>query len=161
MATASRPFGAVIGPAGAMVASARRIGWQIPSPHHLQMEDGTLLNLNQVAPRDVQLLASRALLHVEAQKSSLAKRIGGPPDLEPLRSFLQGKRGTKIAASLRALGEGGWWTQERMFEAGLPGVDDSLCKVCHGQTGTLYHRCCGCPGLLHLMEASTCHTDIL
>ena len=53
VAGASRPFCQVSGPAGAMVASARRIGWQIPSPFHLLMGCGTMLNLHEVAPRDV------------------------------------------------------------------------------------------------------------
>ena len=79
----------------------------------------------------------------------------------PLREFLRGGRATKVAASLRALGEGGWWTQERMYEAKLPGVEDNLCQVCHGQVGTLYHRCCGCPGLNNLVAVSTGHKEIL
>ena len=127
-----------------MVASAVRIGWKVPSPFHFIMGCGTLLNLHDIAPRDVQLLANRSLMHVEAVSSSLAARIGGPPDLEPLRSFLHSIRRTKAAASLRSLGEGGWWTQSRMYEAGMPGVSDDICKACHKQIGTLYHRCCEC-----------------
>ena len=84
------------------------------------MEDGTLLCMDVMAPKDVRLLANRALMALEASRSSLATRIGGPPDLEPLNRFLNGQRGTKVSASLRALGEGGWWTQQRMFDNGLP-----------------------------------------
>jgi hypothetical protein len=107
------------------------------------------------------MLASRALMHLEAQSSSLASRIGGPPDLEPLKGFLHTQRGPKVGASLRALGEGGWWTQKRMFEAGMRGVEDDVCKSGHDQVGSLYHRCCGCSASRQLMEASTRHQDIL
>ena len=48
-----------------------------------------------------------------------------------------------------------------MYEAKLPGVEDNLCQVCHGQVGTLYHRCCGCPGLNNLVAVSTGHKEIL
>ena len=161
VATAVRPFGAVVGPAGAMVASALRIGWKVPSPHHLQMADGVLLNLHEVAPKDVQLLATRDLMHVEARASSLVSSVGGPPDLVPLRDFIKGKRSSKVVAALRALGEGGWWTQERMYEANMSGVESNLCQVCHGQVGTLYHRFCGCPGISELMEDSKGFGEVL
>ena len=119
-----------------------------------------MLNLHEVAPRDIQLLASRSLMHVEASKTSLAERIGGPPDLEPLRSYLHTIRRTKAAASLRSLGEGGWWTQSRMHEAGMAGVEDDICKACNDALGTLYHRCCGCSANAVLMSCSK-HAAIL
>ena len=163
VAGAARPFSMVCGPAGAMIASARRIGWEIPSPFHLLIEDGTAISLDMVSPRDVQLLAERALRHKEACSSSFASRTGIPPDLEPLKGYLHTIRRTKAAASLRSLGEGGWWTQSRMYEAGFAGIIDNTCKACHDQVGTLYHRCCGCPSLLGLMEASASrkHRNIL
>ena len=161
VAGASRPFGQVCGPAGAMVASAVRIGWKVPSPFHFIMGCGTLLNLHDIAPRDVQLLANRSLMHLEAVSSSLAARIGGPPDLEPLRSFLHSIGRTKAAASLRSLGEGGWWTQSRMYEAGMPGVSDDICKACHKQRGTLYHRCCECEASAGLRMRTSKHRGIL
>ena len=48
-----------------------------------------------------------------------------------------------------------------MFDAGLPGVEDNICKACHDQVGTLYHRCCGCSATEKLMEHSNRHKDIL
>ena len=161
VATAQRPFSAVRGPAGAMVASARRIGWEIPSPWHLMIDGHTIICLDEVSPRDVQLLAERALRHKEAPKSSFALRTGVSPDLEPLRLFLHSIRRTSAAASLRTLGEGGWWTQDRMYAAGFEGVEDDLCRACHGQVGSLYHRCCACPALTGLRRSSKKHKDIL
>ena len=161
VAGAARPFGAVRGPAGAMVASARRIGWEIPSPWHLMIDGHTIICLDEVSPRDVQLLAERALRHKEAPKSSFALRSGVSPDLEPLSVFLHSIRRTSAAASLRTLGEGGWWTQDRMYAAGFEGDEDDLCRACHGHVGSLYHRCCACPALAGLRGSSKKHQDIL
>ena len=161
VARAGRPFAKVRGPAGAMVASAGRIGWSIPSPFHFLTGDGLLLSVLDISPRDIQLLAGRALMHKEASSSSLATRTGFAPDLEPLRSFLHSIRRTKAESSLRALGEGGWWTQDRMFAAGLPGAQDDQRKACNAGTGTLYHRCCGCPALACVMSMATRHRPIL
>ena len=62
----------------------------------------------------------------EAAQPSLAAKLGGLPDLEPLGDFLVSKklRGSPAAGSLRALGEGGWWTQQRLFEEGFEDVSD-------------------------------------
>ena len=80
--------------------------------------------MDAVSPRDIHLLAVRALMPKEASSSSLATRNGFPPDLEPLKGFLHSIHRTKAAASLRYLGEGGWWTQDRMHAAELHGVTD-------------------------------------
>ena len=45
---ASQSFRKVVGPAGAMVASVRRMGWATPSPFHLMDEDSVLLDLDVV-----------------------------------------------------------------------------------------------------------------
>ena len=129
----------------------------------MMTETGRLIAIDQVSPRDIQQLANRALSHKEAASSSLAVRIGYTPDLLPLRKVLHAMRRTPAAASLRALGEGGWWTQLRKFEAGFSGVSDSTCKVCHDQVGDLYHRCCGCSGLIPLIrgEVGKKHSGIL
>ena len=76
VAGADRPFGAICGPAGAMIASAQRIGWAIPSPFHMIIGGGALICLDDTSPRDVHLLALRALRYMEAPTSSLALRIG-------------------------------------------------------------------------------------
>jgi hypothetical protein len=145
--TASRPFQAVRGPAGAMVASALRLGWTVPSPFDFIDGAGERISLDGVCPAVVALMAKDDLSRAEAVASTFAARIGGPPDLEPLSDLLASKvianRG--VAGSLRALGEGGWWTQSRMHQVGMSGVVDGTCRACVGAEGTLYHRCVGCP----------------
>ena len=99
-------------------------------------------------------------MRVDAAASSLAARIGGTPDLEPLRDLLASKalRGSPAAGSLRALGEGGWWTQSKLFEEGADGISDPYCRACgqedgqHQSIGTLHHRFCMCPATGALRE---------
>jgi hypothetical protein len=158
--SSARPFSEVHGPGGAMIASALRIGWKIPSPFVFIDARGQHLELRSMCPAVVLQHAERDLSHVEACSSTLAGRIDGPPDLEPLTDYISSRkmRRTAVAGSLRALGEGGWWTQARLFEAELEGVDDPYCRACSAHeaelrwAGTLHHRCCGCPATMALRE---------
>ena len=126
VAVAERPFSWVAGPAGAFVASALRIGWKIPTPFHVLAKEGALVCLKDTCPNVVARLARRAILHKEASETRMAEAIGGPPDLGPLKAYLHNIRRTKAVASLKALGEGGWWTQQNRFEAGMEGVDSPI-----------------------------------
>ena len=111
----SKPFTAVSGPAGATLASAMRIGWSMPNPECFRMADGALLLLDVVCPWVVSQFALDDLSRMEAASSSLAVRIGGPPDLRPLKEFLRSKECSSnpaVAGSLRALGEG-WLVDAR------------------------------------------------
>ena len=79
--TSRRPFGQVSGPAGAMIASCMRIGWKSPSPRYFINASGVLLDLDVVCPMQIKLHANDDSLRSDASISSLAARIGGPPDL--------------------------------------------------------------------------------
>ena len=90
----------------------------------------------------------------------LASCMSGPPDLEPLSEFLATKkvRGSQAAASLKSLGEGGWWTQSRLFAEGR--ADDQWCKACGDRggalgpaEGTVCHRSCACDATKALRES--------
>ena len=145
-----RRFAAVEGPAGAMLASCMRIGWAAPSHNVFRTARGLMLDLREVCPSQIRLHALDDLRRLEAAKSSLALRMGGPPDLEPLTDFLATRkvRKSQAAGSLAALGEGGWWTQARLFEEGR--VGDPFCRACGKRgglgpvLGTLHHGLCGC-----------------
>jgi ribonuclease HI len=144
--TAPNPFLAVRGPAGAMVASALRLGWRSTSPFDFQAADGVIISLDKMCPAVVALCAKDDLKRLEAASSTFAQRIGGPPDLEALSDLLASKAFTDRAAreSLRALGEDGWWPQARMHSVGMPGVLDGTCRACLRAIGDLPHRCIGC-----------------
>ena len=150
IAGSQTPFRRVAGPGGAMLASCLRIGWKCPSFSHLARANGEVLDLRVVCPMQVLKHATADLSRLEAGNSSLAKRIGGAPDLEPLCNYLTSCRikGAPVAGSLRALGEGGWWGQARLYDEGR--VDDPWRKACGDRgrlgpaLGTLHHRMCGC-----------------
>ena len=109
--------------------------------------------MRKMCPLDVTAYAKEALAAIEAASSTLAAWIGGPPDLEPLCDHVKKKGVSAVAAgSLRALGEGAWWTQERMHAAGFQGVSDPYCRACGPESqvggtqklGTLHHRFVEC-----------------
>jgi len=146
--TALRPFTKVAGPAGAMLASCLRLGWRTPAFDHVLLPGGLLLDLHSACLVQVGLHAKVGLCRLEAAASDLAKRIGGPPNLESLADYLSSAnvRGSQAACSLRSLGEGGWWTQQRLLDKGT--ADDFHCRACGDRRGlgpppgTLHHRLC-------------------
>ena len=81
---------------------------------------------------------------LDAANSKLAERIGGVPDLEPLAELVNARawRHPPTAASLRALGEGGWWTETGLFDIGK--VGDSTCRASYLAKRTMHHRFVGC-----------------
>ena len=159
IAAKASPFRHVAGPGGAMLASCMRLGWKWPRDDHILKADGCLLHLGFVCPMQVKLHALHDLHRHEAGNSSLATRLGGPPDLEPLGDFLHSSkmRMSPASSSLRALGEGGWWTQDRLFQEGR--VDDPWCRACGSRgglgpaRGTLHHRLCACVATRELRDA--------
>ena len=83
-----RPFQEVRGPAGAMVASAMRLGWSVPGHAAFLAKSGGIINLLDTCPAVLRLHALDDLRRLEAAQSSLAQKIDGPPDLEPLFEFI-------------------------------------------------------------------------
>ena len=172
---ADRPFSAVEGPAGAMLASLLRLGWKSPSPFHFIDKEGGYIDLTDICPDTLRLMLRDALRDQDGKRSAMGARIGGMPDLEPLRDAVGTKavRGTAVGASLIALGEGGWWTQERLFEAGAHGVEDPYCRACgpgadeeHRSpcwplVGSLLHRCAACLASRKLRDMASNHKGIL
>jgi hypothetical protein len=144
-----RAFQVVRGPCGASVASAHRLGWTFPNFKFLVTRRGEKLDLETVFPATVHLFAERDHEDQQAQGSGLAKKLGFTPNLDPMCQVVGAGR-SSAAASLRALGEDGWWTQERLLAEGFPDVVD-VCRGCSGPPhnasfkGTLLHRCASCP----------------
>ena len=110
VALAAQPFSKVSGPAGAAVASAQRLGWKLVQHHDggfVMMQDGQIADMQAICPFDFGKLAVERLCRMDAEASQLGRRIGGPPDMEPLRNMLRSKGLSPAAAgSLRALGQG-------------------------------------------------------
>ena len=74
----------VCGPASGAIRALRRIGWSMPSATCMTEANGNVLDLREEAPRTVARAAGEAFQQWAGQRSSLAKRFGGPPDLEAL-----------------------------------------------------------------------------
>ena len=94
--------------------------------------------MRDVCPLVVLAHAKRDLQRADAEASSWTAKLGGAPDFEALSGFLRSSASKKLksAGSLRALGEGGWWGQERLFNAGM--VSDPFCQICAPVAGKPY-----------------------
>ena len=94
VALAAQPFSKVSGPAGAAVASAQRLGWKLVQHHDggfVMMQDGQIADMQVICPFDFGKLAVERLCRMDAEASQLGRRIGGPPDMEPLRNMLRSR----------------------------------------------------------------------
>ena len=143
---ASNPWSKVRGPAGAVVATLKRIGWEPTSVTKWTDETGTVIDLLKNSPLSIAKLIDRATktslwTEVAARHPSLRSLASGPL-LEPLWKLMQVKgRDSQwnhaLAGQLRSLAADGQWPQARLFQAGL--VENKLCTLC-GMVGTIHHR---------------------
>ena len=177
----NRPHSSAGGAASTYLAAIFAVGWKAPSFDSVVTLDGTVLPLSQVDPKtvlrylndDYQIVtASSSKIHEAALQSAPSQGVGGnaapckarsytvhrgkpAPWYEPAASVINGKWARDIApsaiASAATLPEGGWWTQKKLFEAGL--ADDSTCKLCNDEEGTLQHRLFHCKRRKQLIEA--------
>jgi len=144
--TAKNPWSLVRGPAGAVVASLRRVGWKCKTAHLWVTHKGEV-NVLTTAKAEVLHMLAEAILIWQWQQvtkgSQKLKGIGPAPSLEGIRGCLQraGKDWTwRQIGCLRSAAAGGQWSPERRREAGY---GDGSCKNC-GKRGTDFHRLYGC-----------------
>ena len=168
-----RPQAAAGGAAGTYMAALRRVGWASPAYNVIRTLDGTLLSVDQEAPKTIIRYLQDDYQITSAAASSIFKdvcpqqSVGGhaagseasPQDrhvvhhgrlipwFQPAASVINSKwakeRAPSAIASAASLPEGGWWTQSRLFAEGL--ATDPFCKLCHGAIGDLRHRMFLCP----------------
>ena len=115
-------------------------------PHFAVFLEGnhTELDMRVESPYTIRQASEEAFEHWMAGRSWLAQQIQAAPDLEALSTVVRSKRTPPaIAASLRALAEGGWPTQYSLHQGGR--AVDPWCKECEQEEGTFYHRVCRCP----------------
>ena len=177
----TRPHSAAGGAAGSYLAAILAVGWKTPSFDSVVTLDGTVLSLSQVDPKtvlrflndDYQIVtAASSKIHEAALQSAFPQGAGGNaapceahsfmthrgkpvPWYEPAASVINGRWARDIApsalASAATLPEGGWWTQKKLFLAGL--AEDLTCKLCNAEEGTLRHRLFHCQRRKQLMKA--------
>ena len=112
---AADPMANAQGAAGSYLAILLHLGWTAPSFEQIRTTDvdqnGNVITLHllKTCPRVIMQWAKRRLNEIDAAESQLGKKVGGPPDLEPLADVLRGKklRDSTPMKSLRAMGEGG------------------------------------------------------
>ena len=82
------------GAAGSYFACLSHMGWTSPQFDRIFTDEfelngeRTMINLTETCPRVVLMFASRRLSEMAAAASTLATKIGGPPDLEPLTEIV-------------------------------------------------------------------------
>ena len=145
---------AVKGPAGAVLATMKRIGWSPVRGKYVAsfVEWKTpfgVIDIRKVCPTAVGDLVDRsteaALWRAEASRNSKLDHLANGANIQPILKLLQGPDSAEWGAvekgQLRSLCALGQWPQERLYRAGL--VDNDRCVVC-GEKGTLFHRLWEC-----------------
>ena len=126
---AKNPWARVRGPASAMVASCRRLGWTAISSSELRTDYGETLDLYLDSPAAVKLEVARAVKrwrwrNVEAKMPQLKKGGSGAGALmEPITKLLKSKSNNEdcnpaLRGSLRSAIAGRQYPQARVFAAG-------------------------------------------
>jgi len=138
---APKPWKEVAGPAGAVVATLRRIGWASPAPGVWKEKGGVLLDLGEVTPAALKLKVAKA-----TEAALWAELADHHPELEELRegAWIHPARQAVLRGDpvrggcSRSVLVGGQWPQLRLFEGGLVGSE--LCQACKGSAGHRKHR---------------------
>ena len=181
VAMSKRPSMSAGGAASSFIAALSRVGWRSPSYHSVITRDGTTVDLLAVAPRttlqylvdDYSVVASAASDVVSRLNGGAGSHGGGYaqwhtsddryvkqngrciPWFEPAAAVLNSKwakeQAPEAVASVGAALEGGWWPQERLFQANL--AADPFCRACCTHVGTFFHRCMECSARKEQREA--------
>ena len=162
-----RPWAAVKGPAGALVASAARLGWTVVDAGTIITDVGEELLLHRDSPAMVKKKVHAAVVRWRWEKEGVGrKRHNGRgwegPIWEPVAALIakgqwrseNGRRWPRTEtiltkgerAALRSVITGGQWPQTRLFMAGL--AEYPWCELClrEGQhnVGNCVHRAYEC-----------------
>ena len=92
VSAAARPWAAVRGPAGAVVATLRRIGWTAWSSRVWVTDQGTVIDLLRTSPASLGVLVDRAIeqwLHRKWARAACAPHLDGILFIEPLRALVR------------------------------------------------------------------------
>ena len=152
-------WGVVYGPAAAMVATARRLNWQVNSAVSFCTDEGRSVDLQIDSPAYVLGVVRDSMSRWRWRRieACLPGLVGNTPGLGaawgPVCKVVWGKSNEdwkpEHRGALKSAICGRQWTQQRLYKAGL--AENNLCKLCEGlpggdQVGTLLHRY-SCPAL--------------
>ena len=150
MAKCKRPWQVVKGPAGAVVATLRRIGWRVISPVKWETHVG-VVHVCKTCPKSIAKLVDQAtemwLWREVAGKNPTFDGFASGALMKPILRLLREPStpdwSEKHKGQLRSIVAEGQWPQARLFRAGL--VDDPSCVACGHPAGTMHHRFWDCP----------------
>ena len=129
----------VRGPASGTIAAAFRLGWTMPSHTTFKETSGHIPDLRTEAPLTIRRAAWDAFETWSAGRLILTRRLGGLPDLEPLRAVCASRHTPRAArASLIVMAEGGWPSQQLLHTVGK--ASSPHCPHCPGHIGNLQHE---------------------
>ena len=136
----SSPWASVVGPAGAFVASAQRLGWTIENALTVRTDCGTTLDLCRDSPAHVRSEVKAAVWRwrwrkVEEKIPALHSGQGGHgAHLHPIFRLLQSRPsvnwGPQEQGALRSVVANRQWPQARLYSAGK--VASRNCRLCVG-----------------------------
>ncbi len=140
LAKARRPWGAVRGPAGAVLATAERINWRFVDARRLVTDTGRTLDLTADPPCVVVREVHDAVARWRWKRLCLSAGCPGGDDhdggllcLNVARRMLRPASRSKVwtaahQAALRSALVNGQWPQHRLYKAGM--VDTPFCQLC-------------------------------
>jgi hypothetical protein len=133
---------AVIGPAGAILATAARINWKVLDATTFVDHEGRSVDTTQVCPYRLGLLVDDATEQALARETAWrlhAPHLSRGAWLAPLRKLVHNKKlPSKGRAHLRSTVVGAQWTEADKHRAGL--VPTPACQRCLVCVGDLRHR---------------------
>ncbi|CAK0909131.1 unnamed protein product, partial [Prorocentrum cordatum] len=143
------PWLTVRGPAGAFVATVRRLGWMTQASHTVTI-DGNVLDLRYTVLQEIQHHVARAT-EKQLQDEWLGQHgrqygitsIFLAPVQALLRRPLQGRWAQAHRTRVGGLFCGGTWPRARLHASGV--ATDSTCRACGLAPGTDRHRTFVCP----------------
>lgn len=137
----------VRGPAGAVAATLKRLGWQARSAVHWETPHG-LIDLDVHSPATVALLADRStqsMLWRSLAETEVCPELTEGVFLKPITDLVCGRSSTLSRSernALRSVVCNGQWPQERLHRASL--VSTPNCQLCGAAVGDLSHRHWNC-----------------
>ena len=141
----TRPWARVHGPAGALLLTLRRIGWELSSARTAVDDQGHVIDMLRTAPHELGVLVARAV--GRWQHRIVAQELGEQAlsaglRLHPLRRLIRKTPSARERGAIFSTVSGGQCPQARLAQAKLHA--ERNCRLCDGAVGTLDHRHVAC-----------------
>ncbi|CAK0790894.1 unnamed protein product [Prorocentrum cordatum] len=150
-AGAAAPWAHCRTPVDALALSLTRVGWRLVQGTRLATDDGHILDLRMMGPRELGLLAAAGARRA-SDRSELARLSHGAPPPSPLfwEAFAEvlgpgSKLSPREKAAVVSFLSNAHWPQTRLHSAGER--EHARCCACDAPRGSLWYRLFECPVL--------------